>query len=112
MIESPVISIHIPPCLRAYADGAEEVTVSGDNVAEALVALGHEHPAVLERVVLPDFSALRPYINLYLHGVNILTLDGLQTPLANEDVLTIISMDIEELAGNVNGGDSGTAAGG
>lgn len=97
MIESPVVSIHIPPPLRTYADGAEEVTVSGDNVAEALAALGHEHPGVLDKVLDGD-GHLRPYINVYLHGINVVTLDGLDTEVANEDVLTIISMNIDEPA--------------
>ena len=97
MIESPVVSIHIPPALRPYAQDVEEVTVSGETVREALAALGHEHPAVLDRV-LEEGGALRPYINVYLHGINILTLEGLDTPVANEDVLTIISMDIEEIS--------------
>lgn len=96
MIESPVVSIHIPIPLRHFAAGADEVTVSGDNVAEALAALGHEHPAVLERVLEPD-GALRPYMNVYLKGVNILALDGLATQLAAEDVLTIISLNIAEM---------------
>lgn len=96
MIEAPVVSIHIPASLRGYTDGAEEVTVSGETVGEALVALGHEHPAILERLM--DGSSLRPYMNVYLHGANILTLEGLDTPVAAEDVLTIISMDIEAMA--------------
>lgn len=94
MIESPVVSIHIPVQLRSYADGAEEVTVSGDDVGEALAALGHEHPGVLDRVLEPSGS-LRPYMNVYVRGINIVTLDGLETPLNSEDVLTIISMNID-----------------
>lgn len=95
MIESPVVSIHIPVPLRGLADGAEEVTVSGDNVGEALAALGHEHPAVLDRVLDPQ-GHLRPYMNVYVRGINIVTLDGLETPLNAEDVLSIISMNIEQ----------------
>lgn len=112
MIESPVVSIHIPVLLRDCADGAEEVTVSGDTVAEALEALGHEYPALLGRIVDPE-GGLRPYMNIYLRGINILTLDGLDTPLANEDVLTVISMNIEEMAAaNTNRStDAGKAAG-
>lgn len=94
MIESPVVSIHIPVPLRPLADGAEEVTVSGDNVGEALVALGHEHPAVLDRVLDPG-GHLRPYMNVYVRGINVVTLDGLETPLNSEDVLSIISMNLE-----------------
>lgn len=97
MIESPVVSIHVPVALRNYADGAEEVTVSGDTVGEALAALGHEHPAVLERL-LDANGTLRPYMNVYLRGINIVTLEGLDTPVSNEDVLSIISMNIEEHA--------------
>lgn len=109
MIESPVVSIHIPALLRPYADGAEEVTVSGETVAEALEALGHEHPELLERLMEPSGDRLRPYINVYLHGINIVTLDGLDTALAPEDVLTIISMNIEEMAAS-HVTDAGKAA--
>ncbi|MGE5490367.1 MAG: MoaD/ThiS family protein [Actinomycetota bacterium] len=110
MIEYPVVSIHVPALLRGYARGAEEVTVSGDTVAEALEALGHEHPSLLGRIMDPG-GGLRPYINIYLRGINILTLDGMDTALANEDVLTVISMNIEELAatGANNVRDAGTA---
>lgn len=109
MIESPVVSIHVPALLRGYARGAEEVTVSGDTVAEALEALGHEHPSLLGRIMDPG-GGLRPYINIYLRGINILTLDGMDTALANEDVLTVISMNIEELAAGANNvRDAGTA---
>lgn len=97
MIESPVVSIHIPVPLRSYAEGVEEVTVSGDTVGEALTALGHEHPAVLERL-LDGQGHLRPYMNVYLHGENVVTLQGLDTPVYNEDVLSIISMNIEQQA--------------
>lgn len=110
MIESPVVSIHIPALLRGYAKGAEEVTASGDTVAEALEALGHEYPALLERLMEPE-GGLRPYINIYLHGVNVLTLDGLDTALVSEDVLTVISMNIEEMAAsNKLSKDAGKAA--
>jgi molybdopterin converting factor small subunit len=113
MIESPVVSIHIPALLRDCAGGAEEVTVSGDTVSEALEALGHEYPALLERIMEPKGGGLRPYINIYLHGINILTLDGLDTALANEDVLTVISMNIEEMAAANSSKltDAGQAAG-
>lgn len=112
MIESPVVSVHIPALLRSYARGAEEVTVSGDTVAEALEALGHEYPALLGRIVEPG-GGLRPYINIYLRGINVLTLDGLDTALNSEDVLTIISMNIEEMAAasTATAKDAGRAAG-
>lgn len=112
MIESPVVSIHIPALLRPYANGAEEVTVSGDTVAEGLDALGHEYPHLLGRLLEP-VGGLRPYINIYLRGINILTLDGLDTALSAEDVLTIISMNIEEMAaaGANAAKDAGAAAG-
>lgn len=111
MIEAPVVSIHIPAPLRAYANGAEEVTVSGETVAEALEALGHEYPALLDRLVQPG-GGLQPYMNIYLRGINIVTLDGLDTCLMSEDVLTVISMNIEEIAANnATSRDAGIAAG-
>ena len=36
MSELPVVSVHIPPALRAYADGREEVMASGETVGDFL----------------------------------------------------------------------------
>lgn len=87
--EAPVVSIHIPPLLRHFTGGADEVTVSGDTVGEALEALEHEHPGILARVVSPA-GALNPEMEVYLGGRSIRRLQGLDTPVELEEVIAIV----------------------
>lgn len=89
MIESPVVSIHIPPLLRHFTGGADEVTVSGDTVGDALEALDHEHPGILAQLISPAGS-LAPQVEVYLGGNSIRRLQGLATPVALEEVISIV----------------------
>lgn len=89
MLESPAVLIRIPTPLRSYTGGADVVAVNGDNVADALAALGQQHPGILDRV-LSDDGELRQFVNVYLGSANIRTLEGLGTPLEMDDILAII----------------------
>ncbi|MBS1190232.1 MAG: moeB [Rhodocyclaceae bacterium] len=89
MTESAAVLIRIPTPLRTYTAGADMVAVSGDNVADALTALGRQHPGILERV-LDERGELRPFVNVYLGSANIRSLEGLGTPLEMDDILAII----------------------
>lgn len=89
MHESPAILIRIPTPLRGYTAGADMVAVNGESVADALAALGRQHPGILERV-LDDRGQLRQFVNIYLGSANIRTLEGLGTPLEMDDILAII----------------------
>lgn len=89
MFDSPVVTIHIPPALRSYAGGHDEITVSGDTVGELLEALGHEHPAIRSHLVGED-GGLRPGLAVYLGGRSVRDLQGLETPVELEEVLSIV----------------------
>lgn len=90
MIEEPVVAIHIPPVLRAYTQGRDEVMASGDTVRDVLEALEHEHPGVLARVVSPA-GAVAPGLEVWLGGSNIAGLSGLATPIGLEELVSIVS---------------------
>ena len=89
MIDSPVVSVHMPGSLRAHVDGHEEITVSGDTVGDLLEAVGHEYPSFIAKVMSAD-GALAPGMQLYLGGSSIADLMGLATPVALEEVLSIV----------------------
>jgi len=89
MPESPAVLVRIPTPLRSYTAGADMVAVNGDNVADALAALGRQHPGILDRV-LDSRGELRQFVNVYLGSANIRTLEGLGTPLETDDILAII----------------------
>lgn len=90
MFESPVVSIHIPPVLRRYVAGHEEVTVSGDTVGDLFDSLGHEYPAIRQYLVAAD-GGLQPSLNVYLGSSFLQNLQGLETPVGLEEVMSIIS---------------------
>lgn len=89
MPESAAVLIRIPTPLRGYTCGHDMVAVNGDSVAEALAALGRQHPGILERV-LDNHGQLRQFVHIYLGAANIRTLQGLSTHLEMDDILAII----------------------
>jgi molybdopterin converting factor small subunit len=89
MYEFPAVLIRIPMPLRIFTTGADLVVVSGANVADALRALGRQHPGILDGV-LNDQGELRQFVHIYLGSINIRKMRGLRTPLEMDDVLSII----------------------
>lgn len=83
------VSVRIPTPLRSHTGGADEVSVEGSTVHEALIALGRAHEGILERVVAPG-GELRQFVNVFLGAQNVRVLRGLATPLVEGDVISIV----------------------
>jgi len=83
------VTVWIPPALREFVAGAEELAVEADNVAAALAALGGQHAGFLNRVLSPE-GHVRPLVNVFVDEDNIRDLDGLETPLADRRSIAII----------------------
>ncbi len=81
--------IRIPTPLRAYTDGMKEVEVSGESVKAALDALIMQYPGVQAHLLDGDGN-LRPYVNLFLNDEDVRSLQGHDTPIAENDRLMII----------------------
>jgi molybdopterin converting factor small subunit len=82
-------TLKIPTPLRPYADGESVVPLPGETVDEVLNALVERHPA-LKKHLFNDDGRLRPFVNLFLGDENVNQLDGLQTPVDENDTLLII----------------------
>ena len=89
MIECPVVAIHIPPVLRTYTKGHDEVIASGDTVGEVLDSLDHAHPGILSRLVFAD-GHISPDFDLYLGPRPVSRLQGLATRVEQEELISII----------------------
>ena len=81
--------LRIPTPLRSYTDGKSEVPVSGGTVAEAIASLTTTYPALKPHLYKED-GELRAFVNLFKGEDNVKDLDGLQTPLGENDKLMII----------------------
>ena len=83
------VSIRIPTQLRTLSGGASEVSVDGATVAEALKALDTAHPGFAERL-FDEAGALRRFVNVFVADEDIRFLDGLSTPVAEGQAVSII----------------------
>jgi sulfur-carrier protein len=72
--------IRIPPTLRVETGGEREVPASGGTVRELLDALMSRFPGLRTQLVEDDDIA--PFVNVYVEGEDVRTLDGLETEVA------------------------------
>lgn len=83
------VNVQIPPSLAGFAEGLETLELSGASVREVLASLAQEYP-VLGTQLLREDGALRSYVNAFVDGQDIRTLDGLDTPLTPEHTLMLV----------------------
>ncbi len=89
MSEFPVVSVHIPPTLRAYTDGHEEVMASGETVGDILEAVGHTYPQLGEHLLCRD-GELVAGLCIYLGGHSLRRRAALVTPVLLEGTLSVV----------------------
>ena len=80
--------VRIPPVLRGVVGGSRELPATGGTVGEVLDGLFTGHPALADRL-RPD-GALSAFINVYLNGDDIRHREGLETPVADGDVVILL----------------------
>jgi len=81
--------IKIPSPLRPYTDDLKEIGVEGESVHTALDSLLSLYPD-LSKNIYNEEGQLRAFVNLFLGEDHIKDLQGLDTPLHEEDILRII----------------------
>jgi len=84
-----LIKVLIPYALRAFTERKAEVAVEGGTAGDAIKALADAHPA-LKGHLFTDDGQLRDFINLFVNGVNINSLQGLDTPVADNGEVMIV----------------------
>ena len=69
--------VRIPPTLREQTGGARELPAEGDTVRDLLNDLMGRFPSLRQQLVEDD--QLAPFVNVYVEGEDVRTLDGLET---------------------------------
>ena len=82
-------TVRIPTALRTLTGGASEVSIEGSTVGEILKSLDAAHPGIGERL-FDDAGALRRFVNVFVADEDIRFLDGLETPVAEGQALSIV----------------------
>lgn len=74
-------TIRIPPTLRAQVGGERQVQAAGSTVGELLEDLMARFPSLRSQIW--DGGDLAPFVNVFLEGEDVRTLDGLETQVGD-----------------------------
>lgn len=79
----------IPTALLSATNGQDELIIPGATIAAVLERLGAEFPELKKQLFGAD-GGLRHFVNLYKGAEDVRTLQGLETPLGDNDELSIV----------------------
>ena len=80
--------VRIPPTLRSEVGGARELRASGETVGDVIEDLVEQYPSL--RAQLFQNGDLGSFVNVYLGGEDVRTLDGLETPVADDSTVILL----------------------
>ncbi len=83
------ITIKLPTPLRRHTNQQKTFEAASANVADALRELIAAHPGV-EASLYADCGGLKPFVRVFVSGVDIADIDGETTALKDGDVLSIV----------------------
>jgi molybdopterin converting factor small subunit len=85
-----VTVVRIPPTLRAEVGGVRQVEASGDDVREVLEDLSERYPGLGRHLF--EAGGLAPFVNVYVGGEDVRTLDGLETAVDGQAMILLPAM--------------------
>ena len=86
---APNITIHVFGQLRQYCEGASELLVSARTVRAALEQLERDEPRLYSNLC-DETGKVRRHLNVFVNTENARDLDGVDTTLADGDVVTFL----------------------
>ncbi len=82
-------TVKLPPVLRKLSGGAKQVEVEGVTVGELLDSLDRKYPSIKSQLLTEDGQIAR-FVNVYLNDEDVRYLQGLVTPVKENDTLVIL----------------------
>jgi molybdopterin synthase sulfur carrier subunit len=83
------VEVRLPTMLRQHVGGAATVTAEGGTVGELFDHLVSEYPGLKGQLVTDD-GTLHRFVNVYRNDDDIRYLERLDTPLSDQDVVSIV----------------------
>jgi sulfur-carrier protein len=81
-------AVRIPPTLRGEVGGERQVEADGSTVRELLEDLAARFPALGAQLL--ENGGVAPFVNVYLGGEDVRTLQGLDTAVADGQTLILL----------------------
>jgi len=82
-------NVYIPSPLRQYADHQSTVALEGATVGAVLAQLAATYPEMKAQLFTDD-GALRSFVNVFRNSDDIRMLEGLETPVADHDEVSLV----------------------
>ena len=83
------VTVRIPTTMRPISGGASTVALEGSTLREVLLALNVAHPGFDERL-FDATGDLHKFVNVFVSDDDVRYLQGLDTPVASGDTVSII----------------------
>ena len=82
-------TVRIPSPLRRYTNNQSKVESNGANIAQLIENLESQYPGVKSRLC-DDSGQIKRYVNIFVNGEEIRTLQGHETAVSDNDEVSII----------------------
>ena len=82
-------TVKIPTPLRKLTNNETSVDAVGKTIEQIVESLDSAYPGMRERLI-DDNGYLRHFVNIYLNGEDIRYIDGLKSPVSDNDELSIV----------------------
>ncbi|MDR2386362.1 MAG: MoaD/ThiS family protein [Deltaproteobacteria bacterium] len=83
------IALKIPTALRGFTDGLNQVELEGDTVGELLKKLIEKYPDLTTHLY-DEEGLLRSFVNVFVDGTNVKSLEGQQTPVKEGQSIMLV----------------------
>jgi molybdopterin synthase sulfur carrier subunit len=80
--------VRIPPTLRSDVGGVRELEASGETVGDVIDDLVDRYPPLREQLL--QNGDLASFVNVFLGGEDVRTLDGLETPVRENSTVILL----------------------
>lgn len=82
-------TVRVPTQLRSLTGGLSELQIDGSTVGEILSKIDSEYPGLGERI-FDENGTLRRFVNVFLAEEDVRFLHGLDTPVQENQILSIV----------------------
>ena len=83
------IEVRVPTVLRKHTDGERRVSGDGDHLRGLINDIGDRHNGLRDALIADDGS-LHRFINVYVNDEDVRFIKGIDTPLSDGDVVSIL----------------------
>jgi sulfur-carrier protein len=88
-MENGMPVLQIPGLMKSYVENQTEIPLQGQTIADVLNTLVTRYPTIKTHI-MDDKGNIRRHINLFINEDNIKSLNGLETPVQENDKIILL----------------------